>query len=91
MDYVIGRGCELRIDAGGWKWRQEAFFMELWLRTFRIGEVDDVSVFLEHIDFFNGLDGLDVEFFQRGLELFVIRARAFMDFFHFSSGCAFAT
>lgn len=52
--------------------------------------MDDVSVFLEHVDFLNGLNGLDVEFFERGLELFVIRARAFMNLFHFSPGCAFA-
>jgi hypothetical protein len=32
--------------------------------TFRSSEVDDVSVFLEHVDLLDRLDGLDVEFFE---------------------------
>lgn len=38
--------------------------------------MDDISVLLEHVDLLNGLDRLDVELLQRGLELLVIGARA---------------
>ena len=34
--------------------------------------MDDVSVLLEHVYFLNGLDGLDVELLERGLQLLVI-------------------
>jgi hypothetical protein len=42
------------------------------VRTLGGSEVDDVSIALEHVDLLNGLDGLDVELLQRGLELLVI-------------------
>ena len=60
------------------------------MSTFRSGEVDDVAVFFEHVDFFDRLDGLDVEFFERGLQFFVVGAGGFVDFFHFSAGGSFA-
>lgn len=40
--------------------------------TLWCGEVDDVSVALEHVDLLNGLDGLDVELLQGLLELLVV-------------------
>ncbi len=35
--------------------------------TFGSSEMDDVSVFLEHVHLFYRLDGLHVEFLERGL------------------------
>lgn len=52
--------------------------------------MNHVTIFFEHINFFNCLDGLDIEFFQRSLEFFVICARGFMDLFDFSPGGSFA-
>lgn len=40
--------------------------------TLWCGEVDDVSVALEHVDLLNGLDGLDIELLEGLLELLVI-------------------
>lgn len=42
-------------------------------------EVDDVAVALEHVDLLDGLDGLDVELLQGGLELLVVTAGALVD------------
>lgn len=53
--------------------------------------MDDVAVFFEHVYFFDGLDGLHVELFERGLQFFVVGARAFVHFFHLSSRRAFAS
>lgn len=36
--------------------------------------MNDIAVFFEHIDFFNRLNRLHVQFFQRGLQLFVVCA-----------------
>lgn len=38
--------------------------------------MDDVAVGLEHVDLLDGLDGLDVELLQGGLELLVVGGRA---------------
>ncbi len=35
--------------------------------TFRCSKVDHVPIFLEHVHFLYGLDGLDIELLQRGL------------------------
>lgn len=40
--------------------------------TLWCGEVDDVSVTLEHVDLLNGLDGLDIELLEGLLELLVV-------------------
>lgn len=40
--------------------------------TLWCGEVDDVSVALEHVDLLNGLDGLDIELLEGLLELLVV-------------------
>lgn len=58
--------------------------------AFGSGEMNDVAVFFEHVDFLNGLDGLHVQFFKRCLQFLVIRARRFVDFFDFSPRCAFS-
>lgn len=52
--------------------------------------MNDVAVFLEHVDFLNRLDGLDVEFLERGLELLVVGAGGLVDFFLLAPGGAFA-
>lgn len=57
----------------------------LWRR-----EVNDVSVALEHVDLFNGLDWLHVHLLQRRLELLVIRARALVGLLDLPSWSAFA-
>ena len=59
--------------------------------TFRGSEVDDVAVLFEHVDFFDCLDGLDVEFLKGRLQLLVVCAGCFVDFFDFSPGGAFAS
>lgn len=59
-------------------------------RTFWRGEVDDVAVLFEHVDLLNGLDGLDVEFLERGLQFFVVGAGGLVDFLLLPSRCAFA-
>lgn len=43
-------------------------------RTFRSSKVNDISVFLKHVDLFNRLDGLDVELFKGRLQLLVVCA-----------------
>lgn len=53
--------------------------------------MNDVAIFLEHVDLFNGLDGLNVEFLKGGLEFFVVGAGGFVDFLLLSSRCAFAS
>ena len=53
--------------------------------------MNDVAVLFEHVDFFDCLDGLDVELFEGGLQFFVVGAGGFVDFFYFSSGGTFAS
>ena len=57
--------------------------------TLWIGEMDDIAIFLEHIDLLNGLDGLDVQLLEGGLEFLVVGAGGFVDLLDFSSRCAF--
>ena len=61
------------------------------LHTFRSSEMNDVSVFLEHVDLFDRLDGLDVKFLESGLQLFVVGAGRFVDFLSLAARCAFAS
>lgn len=58
--------------------------------TFRGSEMNHVSVFLEHIDLLNCLNGLHVELLQRSLQLLVIGARSLVHFLLFSPWCSFA-
>jgi hypothetical protein len=53
--------------------------------------VDDVSVALEHVDFLNGLDGLDIELLKGSLQLFVVGPRALVHLLDLPAGCAFAS
>ena len=53
--------------------------------------MDHVSVFFEHIYLLDCLNGLDVEFFEGGLEFFVVGAGCFVDFLYFSPGGAYAS
>ena len=53
--------------------------------------MDDVSVALEHVDLLNGLDGLDVELLQRGLELLVVGTSGPVDLLDLPAGCALAS
>lgn len=53
--------------------------------------MDNVAVFLEHVDFLNRLDGLDVQLLQRGLQLLVVCARRLVHLFRFSPRRAFAS
>lgn len=50
-----------------------------WERTLGVGEVNDVSVLLEHVDFLNGLDGLDVHLLECSLEFLVVRGGGLVD------------
>ena len=59
--------------------------------TFRGSKMNDVSVLLEHVDFLNGLHGLDVQPLKRRLQLFVVRACALVDLLDLPPGCALAT
>jgi hypothetical protein len=52
--------------------------------------VDDVSVALEHVDLLNGLDGLDVELLQRGLELLVVGTSGPVDLLDLPAGSTLA-
>jgi hypothetical protein len=63
---------------------------EVWLTLWR-SKMYNVPVFLEHVHLFNGLDGLDVEFLERGLEFLVVGAGGFVNFFCFATGCAFSS
>ena len=52
--------------------------------------MNDIAIFLEHIDFLNGLDGLDIQLLEGSLKFLVVGAGGFVDFLDFSSRCAFA-
>jgi hypothetical protein len=53
--------------------------------------VDDVSVSLEHVDFLNSLDGLDIELLERRLQLLVVHPCALVYLLDLSSRCALST
>jgi hypothetical protein len=53
--------------------------------------VDDVAVALEHVDLLNRLDGLDVEFLERCLQLLVVGAGALVDLLDLPARSALAS
>jgi hypothetical protein len=59
-------------------------------RAFGRGEVDDIAVRLEHVHLLDGLDGLDIELLQRGLQLLLVGAAGLVDLLDLSSHCALA-
>ena len=58
----------------------------LWRR-----EVDDVTIRLEHVDLFDGLDWLHIHLLESCLKLLVVRACGFMHLLDLSPWCAFAS
>ena len=58
--------------------------------AFRRREVDDITVRLEHVHLLDGLDGLDVELLQRGLQLLLVGAAGLVDLLDLSSDGALA-
>lgn len=60
-------------------------------RTLWCSKVDDVAVRLEHVDFLNGLDRLDIKLLECGLQLLVVRAGALVDLLNLSPRCALST
>jgi hypothetical protein len=50
------------------------------------GEVDDVSVLLEHVDLLDGLDGLHVHLLQGGLELLVVGSGGLVNLLDLAAG-----
>lgn len=54
---MVGKGCYWRGGKGGL----------LLFYTFRSSKVNDVSIFLEHVDLLYSLNGLDIELLERGL------------------------
>lgn len=53
--------------------------------------MNDVSVLLEHVDFLNGLDGLNVHLLECGLELLVVRGGGLVDALGLAAGGTFAS
>lgn len=53
--------------------------------------MNDVAVALEHVDLLNGLDGLDVQLLERGLELLVVGASGPVDLLDLPAGCALSS
>ena len=51
--------------------------------------MDDIAILLEHVDLLNGLDRLDIELLQRGLQLLVVGAGGLVHFLDFSPWCTF--
>jgi hypothetical protein len=58
--------------------------------TLGCGEVNDVAVRLEHVDFLNLGDGLDVHLLEGSLELLVVGARGPVDLLLNTSGSSLA-
>lgn len=53
--------------------------------------MDDVAIFLEHVDLLDGLDGLHVHLLQRSLQLLVIGAGRLVDLLDLAAGSALAS
>lgn len=53
--------------------------------------MDDVAVFLEHVDLLDGLDGLDVHLLQGSLELLVVGAGRLVDLLDLAAGSSLAS
>ncbi len=60
-------------------------------RTFWCSKVDDIAIGLEHVDFLNSLDRLDIKLLECGLQLLVIHSCALVDLLDLSSRCALST
>lgn len=65
--------------------------LDVLVRTLRGGEVDDVAVALEHVHLLDGLDGLNIDLLEGGLELLVIASRAGRRSLDLSAGGTLAT
>jgi hypothetical protein len=59
--------------------------------TLGVRKVNDVAVLLEHVDFLNGLDGLDVHLLECGLEFLVVRGGGLVDALGLAAGSTFAS
>jgi hypothetical protein len=59
--------------------------------TFWSSEMNDVPIFLEHVDLLDGLDGLDVQFLECSLQLLVVGTGRLVDFLGFAARCAFTS
>lgn len=53
--------------------------------------MNDIPILLEHVDLLNGLDRLDVELLERGLQFLVVRAGCLVHLLDFSPRCAFSS
>lgn len=53
--------------------------------------MNHVAIIFEHIDFLNGLDGLDVEFLERALQFLIICTGCFVDFADHASRSTFSS
>lgn len=53
--------------------------------------MDDVAVFLEHVDLLDGLDGLDVHLLQSSLEFLVVGAGRLVDLLDLAAGSTLAS
>src|SRR5271154_500535 len=52
--------------------------------------MNNSSIFFEHVDFFDRLDGLHIQLFQGALQFLIICTRALVCLFDFSAGSAFS-
>lgn len=82
MDYLVAVTRQLSTfwiwGDGDGSWSEEL--------TLGGGEVDDISVLLEHVDLLDGLDGLDVHLLQGGLELLVVGTGGLVDLLDLAAG-----
>lgn len=60
------------------------------VHTFWCGEVDDITIRFEHVDFLDRLDGLHIHLFQCRLQLLVVCSRALMNLLHLPPWCTLA-
>lgn len=58
-------------------------------RTLWRSKMNDIPILLEHVDLLNGLDRLDVELLERGLQFLVVGAGCLVHFLDLSPWCAF--
>jgi len=52
--------------------------------------MDDLTIFFKHVDFFNRLDGLNIQLLQGALQFLVIRTGALVCLFDFSTWGSFS-
>ena len=53
--------------------------------------MNHIAILFEHVDLLDGLDGLDIELLERGLELLVIGLKCAVDLLGLSTRGAFPT